>query len=78
MSDAPEMTFRAIQCFSDDGRLDVNELDQVVKIALQDGTVDEEEKRVLKNIIFNLTSKDLTDDMWHRVQQLVKQYGLDE
>lgn len=77
MSDTTEMIFRTIHCFSDDGVLDVNELDQIVKIAMQDGTVDEDEKEVLKNIIFNLTSKDLTVELWTRVEQLVEHYGLD-
>ena len=78
MSDTSEMIFRTIKCFSNDGRLDVNELDQIVKIALADGVVDEEERKVLKNIIYNLTSKDLTLEMWNRVEQLVASYNLDE
>ena len=32
MSDSTEMIFRTIECFSDDGKLDVDELDQIVKI----------------------------------------------
>jgi len=78
MADSSEMIFRTMQCFSDDGKLDVIELDQIVKIALEDGVVDEDEKTVLKNIIFNLTSKDLTPELWHRVEQLVAHYKLDE
>jgi hypothetical protein len=78
MSDASEMIFRTIQCFRDDGMLDVNELNQVVKIALDDGVVDEAEKKVLKDIICNLTSKDLTIDMWERVEQLISHYQLDD
>jgi len=78
MSDASKMIFRTIKCFSNDGRLDLNELDDIVKIAQADGEVDEEERKVLKNIIYNLTSKDLTPEMWDRVEQLVVQYALDE
>ncbi len=78
MSDAAEMIFRTIQCFTDDGRLDVEELNQIVEIALRDGTVDDEEKTVLRNIIFNLTSRDLTTEMWARVEQLIAHYRLDE
>ena len=78
MSDASEMIFRTVKCFTNDGRLDVGELDQIVKIALADGVVDDEEKKVLKNIIYNLTSKDLTSEMWNRVEQLVAHYRLDE
>ena len=77
MSDSSEMIFRAIQCFRDDGKLDVAELDQIVKIALADGVVDEAERKVLKNIIFNLTSNDLTKEMWHRVEQIVSHYDLE-
>ena len=78
MSDASKMIFRAIKCFSNDGRLDVNELDQIVKIALADGVVDDEERKVLKNIIYNLTSEDLSPEMWNRVEQLVAHFSLDE
>jgi dUTPase len=78
MSDASKMIFRSIECFSNDGILDVNELDQIVRIARADGVVDDEERKVLKNIIYNLTSKDLTPEMWTRVEQLVVQYALDE
>jgi len=78
MSDASEMLSRAIKFFSNDGRLDVDELDQLVKIALADGVVDDEEKKVLKGIIYNLTSRDLTPDMWARVEEIVAHYGLDQ
>ncbi len=78
MSDASEMIFRTVKCFSNDGRLDMNELDQIVKIALADGVVDDEERKVLKNIIYNLTSKDLSPEMWTRVEQLVAHYALNE
>jgi tellurite resistance protein len=78
MSDVSEMMSRAIESFSNDGRLDVNELDQIVKIALADGVVDDEEKKVLKSIIYNLTSKDLTPELWTRVEELVARYNLDE
>ncbi len=77
MTDSTEMIFRSVQCFSNDGKLDVNELDQIVEIALRDGVVDEEERKVLKDIIFNLTSNNLTGDMWKRVERLVKHYKLD-
>ena len=33
---------------------------------------------VLKNIIYNLTSKDLSPRMWTRVEQLVAHYALDK
>ena len=35
-----EMTFHSINCFANDGTLDVEELTQIVDIALKDGVVD--------------------------------------
>ncbi|MZR61538.1 hypothetical protein [Alcanivorax sp. DP30] len=71
-----EMTFRSINCFSDDGKLDVNELDSLVEIAMRDGAIDDNEKRVLRNIIDRLTDAELTDDMQARVQGLQEQHGI--
>ena len=71
-----EMTFRSINCFSDDGKLDVNELDSLVEIAMRDGAIDDNEKRVLRNIIDRLTDAELTDDMQARVQGLLEQHGI--
>ena len=76
--DSDKMLFRSFECFSNDGILDVDELDQIVEIAMRDNTVDEDEKKVLKNIIYNLTSADLSPDLWERVEALIQQYGLDE
>ncbi len=76
--DSDKMLFRSFECFSNDGILDVDELDQILEIAMRDDTVDEDEKKVLKNIIYNLTSADLSPDLWERVDALIRQYGLDE
>ena len=76
--DSKEMLFRSIACFSDDGKLDVDELNQIVQIALRDGELDTSEKKVLVNIISNLTRADLTPDLWDRVEQLVIQFDLGE
>lgn len=46
-----EMSFRSIQCFTDDGRLDAAELGKILEIAERDGRIDNNEIRVLQNII---------------------------
>ncbi len=75
-NDYLEMTFRSIDCFANDGRLDVDELNQILDIALRDGTVDENEKRVLRNIISRLATKDLTASMKVRVGEISQQLDL--
>ncbi len=75
-NDYLEMTFRSIDCFANDGRLDVDELNQILDIALRDGMVDENEKRVLRNIISRLATKDLTASMKVRVGEISQQLDL--
>lgn len=65
-----EITFRSINCFADDGKLDVNELNSLVDIALRDGEVDENEKRVLRNVIARLKDAELTDEMRSKILDL--------
>ncbi|MDX1572137.1 MAG: hypothetical protein R3200_16760 [Xanthomonadales bacterium] len=73
-----EMLFRSMQCFSDDGKLDVAELENILEIATRDGEVTEDEKRVLKNIFYNLTSADLNPALWKRVEELIVELQLDD
>jgi len=71
-----EITYRSIQCFSNDGVLLVPELDELVTIALRDGVVDDNEKRVLGSIIAKLGPADLTPEMLTRIGELRAKYGL--
>lgn len=71
-----EMAFRSIQCFSDDGVLQVDELRKIVAIAQRDGVVDDNEKRILRSIITKLKPADLTDDMSKAVADLRTQHNL--
>lgn len=71
-----EMTFQSINCFANDGVLEVKELDKIVAIALRDGEIDQNEKRVLINIIGRLNSNDLTDTMQEKIRDLRKRYDI--
>lgn len=46
-----EMAFRSIECFADDGKLDARELGKILEIAEKDKEIDQNEIRVLQNII---------------------------
>lgn len=43
-----EMSFKSINCFANDGKLDAEELGVILDIALRNGVVDDNEKRVKK------------------------------
>ena len=70
-----EMSFRSIDCFANDGKLDVNELNEIVTIALRDGVVDDNEKRVLGKIISRLNASELQGELQERVKQLRAEYS---
>jgi hypothetical protein len=74
-NDYLEMSFRSINCFANDGKLDVNELNEIVSIALKDGVVDDNEKRVLGRIIARLNASELQGALQQRVNQLRKEYS---
>ena len=69
-----EMTFHSINCFANDGKLDVNELRQIVNIALKDGVVDDNEKRVLSNIINRLNQAELDGELLAKVEEVKSTY----
>jgi len=58
-----EMSFRSIECFSNDGKLDSNELEKILGIAEKDGVIDQNEIRVLKNIISRIEPNEIDEAM---------------
>lgn len=67
-----EISFRSIQCFADDGRLDAAELDKLIGIAERDGRIDQNEVRVLRNIIGRIAPDEVDAPMRDRLQALAK------
>ncbi|MFL1456296.1 hypothetical protein ACJO5Y_17795 [Marinobacter sp. GN3S48] len=65
-----ELSFRSIQCFADDGQLDAKELGELVRIAERDGVIDENEIRVLRNIISRIKPEEIDDAMKRRLSEI--------
>ena len=63
-----EMTFRSIECFSNDGKLDAAELGQILEIAEKDGHIDKNEMRVLRNIISKIKPHEVDSAMQKMLQ----------
>jgi hypothetical protein len=72
-----QMTLEWVKSVANDGKLDADELDRIVDIAMRDGFVDEEEKMVLINVITNLDSTDFDLGLWDKVEQLIRKFALD-
>lgn len=65
-----ELTFRTINCFTDDGKLDAQELESLIRIAKRDGVVDENEKRVLGNLISRVREEEIDVSLAQKIQEL--------
>jgi len=69
------MTIHTINSFMVDGRLDIEEPEQIINIAKRDGIVDANEKRVLAEIIARLTPEELTGEMQRHIEEVRKEYN---
>jgi hypothetical protein len=71
-----EMAFHSIRCFSDDGRLDAAELGKILAIAERDGVADDNELRVLGNIVARIRPHEIDADMQRQLAEVARKYGL--
>ncbi|WP_447593217.1 hypothetical protein [Aquipseudomonas campi] len=70
-----ELSFRSIQCFANDGRLDVHELGSLLDIAERDGVIDENEIRVLKKIIAHVKPEEIDQAMRDKIAEVERKIG---
>ncbi len=67
-----EMSFRSIECFANDGKLDAEELGKIVEIAERDGEIDRNEIRVLRNIISKIRPHEIDSSMKAKLEDIRK------
>lgn len=65
-----EMSFKSINCFSDDGKLDAKELGKILAIAERDGEIDQNEIRVLRNIISRIKPSEVDTAMKAKLEEI--------
>lgn len=70
------MALASIQCFTDDGVLDVEEVNFLLGMALADGHVDAEEKRVLHNIFSKISQAEVSEKTWQRIEEVKRKHPL--
>lgn len=71
-----DIAIASIKCFTDDGTLDVSELNFLLGLAMRDGVVDDNEKRVLNNIIGQVSRNEVTNATWNRIEAIKAEYNL--
>jgi len=65
-----EMTFRSIDVFADDGKLDASELGELINIAMRDGKIDDNERRVLGAILDRVRPEEIDEALRNKIVEL--------
>jgi hypothetical protein len=71
-----EIAIASINGFPDDGKLDLGELNFLLGLALRADRVDEDEKRVLANVVGKLTLQSVEPVVWQRIRAVRLKYGV--
>lgn len=72
-----EIAIASIHVFTDDGRLDLAELEKLLALAVRDEVVDADEKRVLANILTRAERDGVDPEVLARIVEVRRQYGFD-
>lgn len=72
-----KIALASIQCFTDDGTLDVGEVNYLIGLALaNDNEVDDEEKKVLASIFDKVSESEVTPATWSRIKEIRAKYSI--
>ncbi len=71
-----ELAYSSIKVFTDDGKLDMGELNYLMGVALADGQITDDEKRVLGNIFKRVNEKNASPVVLDRIAELKKLHNL--
>lgn len=71
-----EIAYSSIRVFSNDGALDLGELNVLLELALRDAVVDEEEKRVLGKIFAQAEMGSLAPPVKERIAAARRQHAI--
>ena len=71
-----DIALASIRVFSDDGQLDVAELDGLLDLALRDRLVDADERRVLGNIFAQAEKGAVPAELAVRIAEVRRRHGI--
>ena len=71
-----KLALASIPVFTDDGRMDLAELDRLLAVALEDQVVDPEEKRVLANVLARAEKDGVDAEVKARIGEVRQLHGL--
>lgn len=71
-----KIALASIQCFTDDGTLDIGEVNYLLGIAMADNVIDDEEKAVLAKIFDKVSKSEVSPKVWDRITEVRGKYSI--
>lgn len=71
-----DLALYSIKVFGNDGTIDQGELSELLRIALLDGQIDDDEKETLANIFGKVSEWEVTPKVWNDIQDARKKYKI--
>ncbi len=71
-----EIAYNAIPVFANDGTIDMEELNFLLGLALKDGEIDDDEKRVLGRIFGKVGIDEVEPRVWEKITAVRKKYNI--
>ncbi len=71
-----ELAYSSIKIFADDGTVDMGELSFLLGLALKDGEIDEDEKRVLRRIFQHAEKTKLSLAVRARIREARRKHSI--
>jgi hypothetical protein len=71
-----EIAAASVRVFANDGRLDLAELEHLLSVAMRDGSVNDDERRVLASIFRRIRPDEVTPAVWARMEEIRAQHGV--
>lgn len=71
-----KLALASIKCFTDDGTLDEGEVNYLLGLAMADGHVDDEEKRVLASIFAKVNRDTVNRRTWERIVSVRRELSI--
>lgn len=71
-----ELAYSSIRVFTDDGQMDLGELNFLLGLALRDARIDEDEKRVLRKVFAQAEQGRLSTAVVARIAEVRRQHAI--
>jgi len=70
------MQYSFLHVFANDGLIDRDELQMLERLALQDGTVDDQERDVLMRVFARVNPQTVDPAVWDEIQRFKTKFGI--